>query len=461
MATNRAVACVVLAAGKGTRMVSDTPKVLHRLAGHSLLDHVLAACRPLNPARTVVVTSPDMAAAKLGLPEAATPVIQQERRGTGDAVRQAWAALHGFDGIVVVVFGDTPLVTPQTLSALTHRVADGAAVAVFGMRPDDPGRYGRLVLGPAGDLQAIVEFADATADQRALDLCNGGFMAFDAGRLPALLDALDDRNAQGEVYLTDTVAAAQGRGWTCAVVEGDTVEALGVNTRADLALVARYHQDRLRAAALGAGVTLVDPATIYLSADTVFGRDVVIEPMVMIGPSVRLGDRVHVHAFSHLEGAAVADDVSVGPYARLRPGADLAAGSRVGNFVEVKNAALGAGAKVNHLTYLGDADIGADANIGAGTITCNYDGFFKHRTVVGDGAFIGSNTALLAPVTVGAGAIIGAGSVIAKPVHDDALALTRAHQTQRKGWAAKFRKLKSEEKARQAAAKAKKGQEPV
>ncbi|MCA8931121.1 MAG: bifunctional UDP-N-acetylglucosamine diphosphorylase/glucosamine-1-phosphate N-acetyltransferase GlmU [Rhodospirillaceae bacterium] len=453
MADRRATACVVLAAGKGTRMVSDIPKVLHRLAGRTLLGHVLAAVGELAPQRTVVVVSPDMAELPKLAP-GADIAVQPDRRGTGDAVRRAAAHLEGFAGTVVVVFGDTPLVTAATLGRLAGCIDADTAVAVFGMRPDDAGRYGRLVVDTASRLERIVEFADASAAERAIALCNGGFMAFDSARLPDLLDALQDTNAQGEFYLTDTVAAARARGWGCAVVEGDAVEALGVNTRGDLALVGRHHQDRLRTAALAAGVTLVDPATTYLSADTTFGRDVVIEPMVVIGPGVALGDRAHVLSFSHLEGAAVDADVSVGPFARLRPGAHLADGAKVGNFVEVKNAEVGAGAKVSHLSYIGDADIGARANIGAGTITCNYDGFLKYRTTVGEDAFIGSNTALVAPVTVGDRAMVGAGSTIARPVAADAMAMTRAPQTEREGWAAKFRRVMSGEKARRAARKA-------
>ena len=323
MADQVATACVILAAGKGTRMRSDLPKVLHRMVGRTLLDHVLDAASALTPDRTVVVISADLADA-IDLPPTVEPVIQPQRRGTGDALRRAWTRLDGFTGRVVVVFGDTPLVTPRTLQDLADRIGGETAVAVFGMRPDDPGRYGRLVLDAAGRLLAIVEYPDATPEQRAIGLCNGGMMAFDGGRLPDLLATLDDGNAQGEIYLTDTVAAARARGWGCAVAEGDAVEALGVNTRGDLALVTGHCQDRLRAAAMAAGVTLVDPSSVHLSFDTLFGRDVVIEPMVVFGPGVVLGDRVRVHSFSHLEAVQVAADTQIGPHACLQP--DLRSG---------------------------------------------------------------------------------------------------------------------------------------
>ncbi len=315
------------------------------------------------------------------------------------------------------------------------------------MRPDDPAQYGRLALNPAGGLEAIVEHADATPDQRAIRLCNGGIMAFDGRRLPGLLDAIGNANAKGEYYLTDVVAVARAAGHGCAVVEGSAEEVLGINSRAELAAAEQIFQRRLRLAAMAAGVTLIDPETVWLSADTRLGRDVVIQPGVFFGPGVTVGDRVEIRAFSHLEGTTIAADAQIGPFARLRPGAVVEASAHVGNFVELKNTTLGEGAKANHLTYLGDAVIGPAANIGAGTITCNYDGFFKHRTSIGAGAFIGSNTALVAPVQVGDGATVGAGSVITRDVAADSLAVERARQFEAPGWARRFRARKAAEKA--------------
>ncbi len=446
--TDAPLACLVLAAGKGTRMKSDLPKVLHPVAGLPMIGHVLAALTALAPARLAVVIGPEMAA----VARAVAPwpsVVQEARLGTADAVRVGLTALRDLAGDVLVVYGDTPLITPATLRAMVARRhgADDPALVVLGMRPADPGQYGRLVLDPAGGLEAIVEHADATPAQRAIGLCNGGLMAFDGARLPELIAAIGNANAKGEFYLTDAVAAARARGWGCAVVEGSAEEVLGINSRAELAAAEGLMQARLRAAAMAEGATLIDPETVWLSADTRLGRDVVVQPGVVFGPGVTIGDRVEIRAFSHLEGARVADDAQIGPFARLRPGAAVEAGAHVGNYVELKNTVLGAGAKANHLTYLGDATVGPGANIGAGTITCNYDGFFKHRTAIGAGAFIGSNTALVAPVTIGAGATIGAGSVITRNVADDALGVERAKQLEVKGWARRFRELKAAEKA--------------
>ncbi len=433
-------AVVVLAAGLGTRMKSDLPKVLHPIGGMPMLDHVLITVRALGAAQIVVVIGPEMADYATDFAPAKV-AIQEERRGTADAVKAAAAALDGFIGDVIVAYGDTPLVRTRTFAALLAARRGGAdpAVAVLGFRPADPDDYGRLVVDPDGTLQAIVEARDATPKQRAIKLCNSGLMAIDGDRLATLLDDIGDDNAKGEFYLTDIVAAARTAGFDCVHIEGaDDDELIGVNSRGDLAVAEAVFQTRARAEAMAGGVTLVDPTTCFLSADTRMGRDVRIEPNVVFGPGVTVGDRVVIRAFCHIEGASIGDDAMVGPFARIRPGAELEDGVRVGNFVEIKNACLREGAKASHLSYIGDAEIGAGANIGAGTITCNYDGVSKHRTEIGPGAFIGSNTALVAPVRIGAGAVIGAGSVITQDVEDDSLATTRAPLRQITGGAAKL-----------------------
>ncbi len=443
--TDSKLAVVILAAGKGTRMASNRPKVLHELAGRPMLGHVLAAVESLAPERVVVVVGPGMEA----VAETAAPhptVVQEPQLGTGHAVlaaREALAGYHGPEGggDVLVLFGDTPLVTAETLARMaTLRRGKGAPVLVaLGFRAAEPGAYGRMVLDPEGNLLRIVEAADANAEDLALDLCNGGLMLGHGPSLFDLLSRVGDDNAKGEYYLTDVAGLATAEGLATRVAEAPEEEILGVNSRAELAAAEAVLQRRLRQAAMAAGATLIDPGSVWLCHDTVLGRDVVVEPGVFFGPGVRVGDGARIRAFCHLEGATVADGAQVGPYARLRPGAELGEGSRVGNFVEVKNATLGAGAKANHLSYVGDAGVGPGANIGAGTITCNYDGHAKHRTEIGPGAFIGSNTALVAPVTVGAGAIVGAGSTITFDVEDDALAVARGKQEVRKGWAARLR----------------------
>jgi bifunctional UDP-N-acetylglucosamine pyrophosphorylase/glucosamine-1-phosphate N-acetyltransferase len=440
---------VILAAGKGTRMRSDLPKVLHRVAGRPMIGHVLAAVGALDPDHVVVVVGPgmdDVAAAVAPYPVA----VQREQRGTADAVRAAFALLEGFAGDVLVLYGDTPLVTPDTLRAMVAaRGGPGdPAVVVLGMRPDDPGAYGRLIVNARGGLEKIVEYLDATPDERRVTLCNAGLMAFDGARLVELVDGIGNDNAKGEYYLTDVVGIARGRGRACAVVESvAAAEVLGVNSRVELAEAEGLSQRRLRRAAMEAGATLVDPDSVTFSFDTRLGWDVTVGPCVVFGPGVVVGNGVDIKPFSHLEQVKVADCATIGPYARLRPGADIGVGAHIGNFVEIKNARVEAGAKVNHLTYIGDARIGAGANIGAGTITCNYDGFGKYRTDVGAGAFIGSNTSLVAPVTVGDCAVIGAGSVITQDVPTDALAVARGRQQTYTGWARMFRERKRREKA--------------
>ncbi|WP_066549325.1 MULTISPECIES: bifunctional UDP-N-acetylglucosamine diphosphorylase/glucosamine-1-phosphate N-acetyltransferase GlmU [unclassified Sphingomonas] len=437
-------AAIILAAGKGTRMKSDLHKVLHPIAGKPMLRHLIDATRDFAPARTVVVVGAgrdqvEAAVAPLGVAIA----HQAEQLGTGHAVLQAREALAGFAGDVLILYGDVPLVATATMRAMIDRLhaPDAPAVVVLAFRAADPAAYGRVIADADGRIDRIVEYKDASADERAVTLCNSGLMAARASDLFDLLDHVGNDNAAGEYYLPDivTIAAADGR--HSAMVEVAEAEVAGVNSRADLAALELAWQQQRRVRAMADGATLIAPETVWFAHDTVIGRDVVIEPNVVFGPGVTVADGVVIHAFSHVEGATIAGGVSVGPFARLRPGAVLEAGSRVGNFVEVKNARLGAGAKANHLTYLGDASIGAGANIGAGTITCNYDGFFKYRTEIGEGAFVGSNSALVAPVNIGAGAIVAAGSVVTRDVEADALALARGKQESRPGWAAKFRAM--------------------
>lgn len=442
------LAIVVLAAGLGTRMKSSLPKVLHPLAGRPMIRHVLETLEQLHPERLVVVLGEEMGA--VGTMVAPHPtVIQSERLGTAHAVMAAGATFADFDGDVLVAYADTPLISAATFRRVlaARRAASRPAVVVLGFRPADPGAYGRLVIGDGGGLEAIVEAKDATADQLALTVCNSGLMVVDGRRLPGLLARIGNDNAKGEYYLTDLVHLARGEGLACAAVEGEVEELIGVNSRADLAAAEAVVQARLRAKAMAEGATLIDPASVFFSWDTRLGRDVTIAPFVTFGPGVSVGDRVEIRSFCHLEGATVAPGALIGPYARLRPGARIADGAHIGNFVEIKNATVESGAKVNHLTYIGDARIGAAANIGAGTITCNYDGFAKSLTDIGAGAFIGSNSSLVAPVKIGDGAIIGAGSVIASDVAADALALTRAGHDERPGWAKAFRERKGAAKA--------------
>jgi bifunctional UDP-N-acetylglucosamine pyrophosphorylase / glucosamine-1-phosphate N-acetyltransferase len=436
------VAAVVLAAGLGTRMKSNLPKVMHPVCGKPMLGHVLDLLDDLGIDRRVVVSGPGMdAVAALAEAAGAAVAVQVDRLGTAHAVLAAKPALEGFTGDILVAFGDTPLVRAETVAAALdlRKGADAPAVVVLGFDEDEPEAYGRLILDDDGNLLRIVEAKDATPDELAVTLCNSGVMLIDGGVAWRLLSAIGNANAKGEYYLTDVVGLARAEGRTCAVVEGASEEFLGVNSRADLALVEAIAQDRLRARALAQGVTMTDPHTVYFSADTQLGRDVTIEPFVVFGPGVVVDDDVTIKAFCHFENARVARGATLGPYARLRPGADVGVGAHIGNFVEIKKSIVEDGAKVNHLTYIGDARVGAGANIGAGTITCNYDGFNKSLTDIGKGAFIGSNTSLVAPVKVGDGAIVGAGSVVTKDVPAEALAVTRAPQKVVEGWAARFR----------------------
>lgn len=445
---------VLLAAGQGKRMASALPKVLHTVAGRSLIGHVAAALAGAGFDEIALVTGPDgddVAKEARRWAPALSAYTQPERRGTAHAALQARAAIARADRIVVA-FGDTPLMRPETFAAIAAALDAGAAVAAVGFEAADPTGYGRMVTRD-GALNAIVEHKDATPEQRAIRFCNGGVMGLSGAHALALLDAIGCDNAQGEYYLTDAVAAAVARGLPCVTLSVPEEDVLGVNDRVQLAGVERIFQRRARAAAMAGGATLIDPESVYFAFDTRLGRDVVVEPGVFFGPGVEVGDGATIHAWSHLEGCTLAQGASVGPFVRLRPGARLGADVKVGNFVEIKNASLGEGAKASHLSYLGDATIGAHVNIGAGVITCNYDGYLKHRTVVGAGAFIGTNSSLVAPVTVGAGALVGAGSVIVADVPDNALAVARGEQKTLAGVAARFRSRKAAEKAAKAAAK--------
>ena len=438
-------AAIILAAGNGTRMKSAIPKVMHPVAGQPMIAHLQQALEPLRPAATVVVIGPEMDEVARTVAPAET-VIQDPPLGTGDAVRTALRTLEGRlaprGGIdeILVLYGDTPLLSGETLARLlVEQQRAPAAILLAGMRPADPGPYGRLIPTPEGAIQRIVEGADATPEEYAIGLVWGGLMLVRASHVLALVEALDRNNAKSEFYLTGIVGLATAKGLHSRVVELPAEELIGINTRAELAEAETMMQWRLRHAAMDAGVTLVAPETVYLSADTRFGRDVIVEPNVTFGPSVTVGEGARIRSFSHLEGAEVGLAAIVGPFARLRPGAVLEEEVHVGNFVEVKAARLGFGAKANHLTYIGDAEVGARTNIGAGTITCNYDGFNKFQTVIGEEAFIGSNTALVAPVKVGDGAIVAAGSVVTRDVAPDALSIARGQQVDKPGRAAELR----------------------
>ena len=444
------IAAIILAAGMGTRMKSDLHKVLHPIAGRPMLLHLIDNVQTLDASRIVVVAG----ARREQVEAAVTPLgvevaIQAEQLGTGHAVQQAETALNGFEGDVLILYGDVPLVSTATMARMIERLhGEGdPSVVVLGFRPADAAAYGRVIADKDGRIAKIVEYKDASADERAVTLCNSGLMAVRSADLFRLLAQVTNDNAAGEYYLTDLAELAVKDGRGAVVVETAADEVAGINSRAELAAVDASWQAKRRVQAMAEGATLVDPATVWFSFDTKVGRDVLIEPNVFFGPGVAVADGATIRGFSHIEGATIGGGAEVGPYARLRPGAVLGEKSKVGNFVEVKKAVLGKGAKANHLTYLGDAEIGAGANIGAGTITCNYDGFFKYKTVIGEGAFVGSNSALVAPVTIGAGAIVGAGSTVTKDVEPDALRLVRPDQQSKPGWAKRFREMMTAKKA--------------
>jgi bifunctional UDP-N-acetylglucosamine pyrophosphorylase / glucosamine-1-phosphate N-acetyltransferase len=450
----RSCLAVVLAAGEGTRMRAGRPKALHEIAGRSLLAHVLGELREAGGISAAVVIGP-AAAAVAAEAERAWPgveiFVQADRRGTAHAVLAAKAAIARRPDDLLVVFADTPLIRPQTLGRMRRAIAEGAAVAVLGFRPRDPSGYGRLVL-EGGELAAIREELNASPAERAIGLCNGGLMAFAGGSALAILERIGSDNRKGEFYLTDAVAIARAMNLKAFAIETEEDEVRGINTKAQLAETEAALQQRLRTAALAAGVTLVAPETVFLSADTKFGRDVVVEPFVVFGPGVTVEDNAVIRSFSHLDRAHVGKGALVGPYARLRPGARLGEEVHIGNFVEVKESTIEAGAKANHLAYIGDARLGAGSNFGAGAIVCNYDGVAKHRTDIGKGAFIGSNAALVAPVKIGDGAYVATGSVITQDVPADALAIGRSRQVVKEDRAARLRSLKAAVKKKSPAA---------
>ena len=449
--TARPLAAIVLAAGKGTRMKSDLHKVLHPIAGRPMLGHLLDSVDALGPEHKVVVVGSGREQVEpfvTGMQ--GRVVVQEPQLGTAHAVRQAEAALADFGGDILILYGDAPFVSTATMQRMIDRLAapDSPAAVVVGFRPADPGHYGRILAEGDGTIAKMVEYKDASETERAIDLCNSGLMAVRAADLWPLLARVRDDNAAREYYLPDIVMIAAADGRRSAVVEVEAAQVEGVNSREELARLEALWQQRRRRAAMADGVSLIAPETVWFSHDTRIERDTVVEPNVWFGPGVTVGKGVRIRGFSHVEGAQIADGAEIGPFARLRPGTEIGEKAKVGNFVEVKKARLGAGAKANHLSYLGDAEIGAGANIGAGTITCNYDGFFKYRTSIGAGAFIGSNSALVAPVTIGAGALVGAGSVIVRDVAEDAVALARGEQVEKAGRARRFRETMQAKKAK-------------
>ena len=438
----RRFAVVILAAGQGTRMRSDTHKVLHPIASRPLLLHLLDRVDALGADKRVVVVGKGREQVEAAIAgRDVTVAVQAEQKGTGHAVQQASAPLAGYDGPVLILYGDTPFVEAETLRRMLDRLdgEDGPGVVVLASQPADPARYGRIILGEGDRIARMVEFRDATEEERAVRLCNSGMMAVHAADLFRWLDKVGNDNAAKEFYLPDIVNVAAAEGREAVAIEGDPYEAAGVNSRVELAHLELEWQRRRRDQVLDEGATLIDPESVWFAYDTKLGRDVTVEPHVVFGPGVRVADGATIHAFSHIEGATIGARASIGPFARIRPGTTLAERTKVGNFVELKKAEVGEDAKVNHLSYIGDTSVGAGANIGAGTITCNYDGFGKYRTEIGAGAFIGSNSSLVAPVAIGAGAVVGAGSVITSDVAADSLALERGEQKGIAGWAKRFR----------------------
>ncbi|MDZ4689866.1 bifunctional UDP-N-acetylglucosamine diphosphorylase/glucosamine-1-phosphate N-acetyltransferase GlmU [Terricaulis sp.] len=446
---SRARAAIILAAGQGTRMKSALPKVLHEVGGRAMLDWAIAAAADTGAARTIIVTgahSPvvgEHVAKALG-PNA--PVIQDPPLGTAHAVRAAEQAMAGFDGDIVILYGDAPFVPVERIEAMFALRAEKGGLVVLGFEARDPTGYGRLLLAADGSVERIVEHKDATAQERAVKLCNSGVLCADARTLFKLLAQVRNENAKGEYYLTDVVALGRAAGEQTNVVIGVEADTLGVNSKVELAAAEAGFQQRMRIAAMEAGATLIDPATVYFSHDTQIAADVVIEPNVFFGKGVKIAKGARIKAFCHIEGAEIGEGANVGPSARLRPGTKLGPKVKIGNFVEIKNSTFGEKAQASHLTYVGDADIGARANLGCGTITCNYDGFDKYRTTIGEDAFIGSDTALVAPVTIGKGAYTGTGSVITKDVPEGALGVARARQANIEGWADKNRAKKRKDK---------------
>ncbi len=436
---------VVLAAGMGTRMKSSHPKVMHKVGGKEMVGHVIDLGVALGADECAVVVGPDMSALEQVVSKhfkQAQIFVQEDRLGTAHAVLQARSVLNtgaANEGLVLVLYGDTPLLTKDALQGLIDQLHNGADVGVLGFEAEEPTGYGRLLLDEAGELAAIREEKDASDEESLVSFCNSGVMGFARKHMLDLLDQIENKNANGEYYLTDAIEVARTRGLKSIATVCREDDVLGVNDRVQLSQAERIFQDRKRVDAQRGGATLIAPESVFFSSDTVIGRDVIIEPHVVFGPGVTIEDGAYIHSFCHLEQAVIGPNALVGPYARLRPGTTLAQGAKVGNFVEIKKATIQEGAKVNHLTYIGDADVGARANIGAGTITCNYDGFFKHKTIIGEESFVGSNSSLIAPVTIGKGAFIGSGSVISEDVPDDALAITRPKRQIFERWAVRYR----------------------
>jgi bifunctional UDP-N-acetylglucosamine pyrophosphorylase/glucosamine-1-phosphate N-acetyltransferase len=442
MTDQRSFAVVILAAGQGTRMRSDTHKVLHPIASRPLLLHLLETVDAVGADKRIVVAGKGRDQVEQALSGRNVVVAHQAQQlGTAHAVQQAESALGGYDGPVLILYGDTPFVEAQTLQRMLDRLdgESGPGVVVLASCPPDPLKYGRIILGEGDRIAKMVEYKDATEEERAVRLCNSGMMAVRSRDLFRWLGKVGNDNAAKEYYLPDIVNIAAAEGREAVVIEGDPYETAGVNSRAELAHLELEWQRRRREQVLHEGATLIDPESVWFAYDTKLGRDVTVEPHVVFGPGVEIADGATIHAFSHIEGAIIGAKASIGPFARIRPGTRLAERTKVGNFVELKKAEVGEGGKVNHLSYIGDSDVGAGANIGAGTITCNYDGFGKYRTVIGAGAFIGSNTALVAPVEIGQGAVVGAGSVITRDVEPDSLAIERSEQKGISGWARRFR----------------------
>ncbi len=443
-------AAIILAAGKGTRMKSSTPKVLHKVGGRPMMAWTTDLAKQLGCEKTIIVVGPqfeDVHQAAVSLVGEENVCVQETQSGTATAVQAAVPALKGFKGEAIVLYADTPLIPTDVAQGAFTAIDEGASISVLGFEADDPGGYGRLILADDGGLDRIVEAKDASPEEYAVRLCNSGVMAAPWPLMEELLGEVKNDNAKGEYYLTDLVGLARGRSLKAAAVPCNEDDVLGVNSRVQLAEAETVFQQRARIRFMEEGVGMIDPETVYFSWDTQIGNDVFVEPNVVFGPGVKIASNVTIKAFCHFEGAVVAEGAVLGPYARLRPGADIGEDVRIGNFVEVKNTKMDKGAKANHLAYLGDGSVGENANIGAGTIFCNYDGFFKHKTEIGKNAFVGSNSSIVAPVKVGDDAMVGSGSVVTKDVESGDLALARGQQVSKSGWSAKFREVMSKRKA--------------
>lgn len=439
--TAKDTAVIILAAGKGTRMKSKTPKVLHKICGKSMIGHVIDTAIQLAPQKILTVLSGGMKEVEEAITKESKVVIQQRQLGTGDAVKPALKELEGFKGNVLVLYADTPLITRETLLHMLYKLGE-TDIVVLGFRPEDPAEYGRLVINEAGTLEKIIEYKDASDSERMISLCNSGVMAAKAEIMQELVGKIDNKNAKGEYYLTDVISLAKESNYSCGYVEGNEDEVLGVNNRVQLSEAEYIFQQRLRYSAMLEGATLIDPGSIYLSHDTRLDEDVIVHPNVSFGPGVWVESNVEIKPFCHIEGARIKSGARLGPFARIRPDTEIGADAHIGNFVEIKKSKIGKDVKIGHLSYIGDAEIGASTNIGAGTVTCNYDGYNKYKTTIGKSVFVGSNSALIAPVTIGDKAFIGAGSTITKHIEADSLAVARNRQINKENWAKSFRKKK-------------------